>query len=91
MKGEDLVVGVLRNDRLAGNCELRANDQGQHTADEEGRKDRDQVHHSDAFVVERDEPAQNAAGGIQVVARRGDVRRIQGRHRVGPFQKLTEW
>ena len=75
--GEDLVVGFV-NQRVgrdrglveqqsAGREQLRADEHGEHAAQEKRREDRDQVHHADPLVVQRENPGEDAAAVRQVV------------------------
>ena len=56
MQREELVVGIRVNDGLACGEQLRANQQGEDSAKQEGRPHKRQVHHADALVIQRIQP-----------------------------------
>ena len=72
VQGEPLVVGVC----AVGDCwtrgeQLRAKEQCECSAEQERTEHRPHVHHTDAFVVKREDPRQDPACVRQVIVARG--------------------
>ena len=60
MQREQLVVGVVVDDRLAGREQLGADEQREQPAEGERGQHAEQVHDADALVIEREDPRQEA-------------------------------
>ena len=70
MQRKEAVVGVGIHDGLARSDQLRANAEGKKPPQEKARQCCNDIHHPNTFVVEGDDPRQNALGAIDVVASR---------------------
>ena len=68
--GEQLVVGLGRDQIAFGAQKLQADERGGRPADKEKRRNSDRVQNGDAFVVAGREPRAQAVTGAEVTARR---------------------
>ena len=72
--GEELVVGVVGEDRAVRHHQRQAQQARRHRADEEEAGDRDEVEDADPLVVRAEQPRLHRVGDVQVVLRRIDGR-----------------
>ena len=65
--GEQLVVGVRRDQVALRRQQLQADQRGEDAAQEEEQRDGDQVQQRDALVVLGEQPRLEAVAGVQVI------------------------